>query len=63
MGLQNNTPKSIDMRNQLSILQLQLQDTTAGTAECFVIKTKIRNLEKVLLAYKSPEYEYALYCN
>ena len=63
MGLQNNTPKSIDMRNELSILQLKLQDAKAGTVECFVIKTKIRNLEKVLLAYKSPEYEFDLYCN
>ena len=59
--LRNNTPQSIELRNELRILQLKLQDAKPWTAQSFILKTKIRNAEKVLLAYKSPEFEYEIY--
>jgi len=61
MWLQNNTKQSINMRNELRILQLKLQDAKPWTAQAFILKTKMKNLEKVLLAYKSPEMEYEVY--
>lgn len=58
MGLQNNTPKSIDMRNELSILKLILDsDTPKDNTK---LKAKILKLENELLSYKAPEREYAL---
>lgn len=57
--MKNNTPRSIERRNELELLKDKLSDETVEK-NINDLQTRINRLERDLIEYKDPESEYAL---